>query len=498
MRRPTGAGTIEKYGKVFRARLPDAKRSVLNVFPTHAEAELALDAWMATSRAPRGDSLATYGIDFMARRARTRPKSIDQDVDRWRIYVETWECFQWPLVEIRRGDVRRWVDGLHGRPLADQTVRNTLNLVRGCLQAALDDGVIASNPAYNLRIHARGSVEDVWDYLRPDEQLKLLRYPKMPEHLRAMMGFAIGTGLRWGEQRTLTLEDVHLDGAAPYVHVRRSAKGSTKNTRHRRVPLFGLGLAAATALVRLAKSRRNPRGLLCLPPRGEAYRSKNGPRLGKWLVRAEVKREIRWHDLRHTCGSSLVAGWWGHKWQLIEVRDLLGHRNISTTERYAHLAGSVVESAALETRRHDEAQNSTHLFESKELDHGFVNRRSGIQIPEVAPGVTEISRGASVAPSQLPNAERGLTGGERRRQVDPREGEGAAAGSGPRAQAGDRSASPPTAALASSTARTASPGCDGPTLSPAEGSLSRRLSPLLLQRAMHEVLGRRAAREAEP
>jgi integrase len=43
---------------------------------------------------------------------------------------------------------------------------------------------------------------------------------------------------------------------------------------------------------------------------------------------------FRWHDLRHTTGSYLVMG--GN--DLVTVQQILGHRDIKTTLRYAHLA----------------------------------------------------------------------------------------------------------------------------------------------------------------
>jgi hypothetical protein len=62
--------------------------------------------------------------------------------------------------------------------------------------------------------------------------------------------------------------------------------------------------------------------------------------------RAGISRRVRWHDLRHTCASSLVAGWWGRTWALIEVCALLGHSSVAVTELYAHLAPDVVRTAA--------------------------------------------------------------------------------------------------------------------------------------------------------
>jgi integrase len=64
---------------------------------------------------------------------------------------------------------------------------------------------------------------------------------------------------------------------------------------------------------------------------------------------AGIERHVRWHDLRHTFASSLVAGWWGRAWRLDEVRDLLGHSSVTVTERYAHLAPSALAKAAADT-----------------------------------------------------------------------------------------------------------------------------------------------------
>ncbi len=62
-----------------------------------------------------------------------------------------------------------------------------------------------------------------------------------------------------------------------------------------------------------------------------------------------LTRRVRWHDLRHTCASSLVSGWWGRRWSLQEVKEMLGHTTIDVTQRYAHLAPGALEEAATAT-----------------------------------------------------------------------------------------------------------------------------------------------------
>jgi site-specific recombinase XerD len=50
------------------------------------------------------------------------------------------------------------------------------------------------------------------------------------------------------------------------------------------------------------------------------------------MKEACVKR-IRWHDLRHTFASHFVM----RGGSLYDLQKLLGHRDLRTTERYAHL-----------------------------------------------------------------------------------------------------------------------------------------------------------------
>jgi site-specific recombinase XerD len=65
---------------------------------------------------------------------------------------------------------------------------------------------------------------------------------------------------------------------------------------------------------------------------------------------AELRHVLRFHDLRHTCASHLVSGSWGRAWRLEEVCDVLGHSELKTTQRYAHLSPESILGAAEQAR----------------------------------------------------------------------------------------------------------------------------------------------------
>ena len=92
----------------------------------------------------------------------------------------------------------------------------------------------------------------------------------------------------------------------------------------------------------LQEERRNrygeetppPENYLSLNPEGEPIASNYLSQSFKQFLRDHGLREIRLHDLRHTCASLLIQ----RRTPLIEVQQWLGHSTLSTTaDLYAHL-----------------------------------------------------------------------------------------------------------------------------------------------------------------
>jgi integrase len=141
-------------------------------------------------------------------------------------------------------------------------------------------------------------------------------------------------GLRRGELVALRWRDVDFSGRK--IIVRRSVSGdtevrSTKSRRAREVPLPD---QAAAALDRLCR-RDDFTG-----PDDYVFVGRLGRRLDPSALRRRFERArdaaglepLRFHDLRHTYGSLLVAG----GIDLASVKAAMGHSRITTTERYLH------------------------------------------------------------------------------------------------------------------------------------------------------------------
>jgi class 3 adenylate cyclase len=74
----------------------------------------------------------------------------------------------------------------------------------------------------------------------------------------------------------------------------------------------------------------------------EAANKQLGTRICVSAILAAKVKDFRWHDLRHTFASTAVAAGQG----LSMIGKLLGHTQVQTTARYAHLAADPIKLAA--------------------------------------------------------------------------------------------------------------------------------------------------------
>lgn len=256
-----------------------------------------------------------------------------------------------PVSEIQPRDIRDYLKSAK----AVSTQRNRLNLIRYVLQMAVDDDLIIVNVADSVKLK-RGSSrlkksdllnELLWPYhqqaiidVMGSARFSLSELPAKDQLSRDLLLasylFALGTGCRLSEQWGIKREDVSEDA----ILISRSVGNETpKSGDWREVPILPPTSAALRVLARVRKQSRHINRSEWLFPGfqgGQRQWSKQPLGWGKALKVAKVGHRS-WHWLRHTTATALLGGWWGEAWTLEQVRALLGHASVTTTEIYAQL-----------------------------------------------------------------------------------------------------------------------------------------------------------------
>jgi len=366
------------YG-AFRVRfLVDGKR-VSRTFRDLKTAEAFRQTYAAhLVRTSRHTTLRKWGpLWFEEREKQTR--DVETDRGRWNRHIESAPFIDLPLRDITTRMIKLWILDVRDKnaaskrrrkpaKLAHQTVQNILNLLRQCLSDAVEAELLDVNPAIGVRLPKEERTHVPWTHLTMDEQARVMACPEIPEIARLWIIILTGVCGRLGEFNNLRLEDVHAWDAEPHVWLRYGKpEGATKGKEPRRVPLMGFALEAMRRWLSILPTwcKSNPHGL-AFPGRNGARRGRgkflersvrHGARadnkVGKvnlfkvYMRAAGIRRNVRHHDLRHTGATSLVRGdWGGEAWPLEAVQVVLGHKNIRTTERYAHLNDDLAQKAA--------------------------------------------------------------------------------------------------------------------------------------------------------
>jgi integrase len=315
-----------------------------------------------------------------------------------KLEVDAVEAWLKALQRKRKTIVRRTRAGivrLQGEDtLSEQTIKHARRILSGCLKQALKDKKVKYNAAALASMpkdpHAEGDEEEEeWTFLfveeiaalfaaieaivpaDPAERLRLgparvAWLERRCAFYRAVYAVAIYGGLRQGEIFGLEWTDVYFDARGGgdrqntlMVRKTRNMGRRPKGGKTKPVPMLAPLRAALDAWRRIG-------GVLkthgkCFPADGTTGRGARNQQVPggyysesydagwekRWRARATGRAYVNFHDLRHTCGSHLVMGTWGRALALTEVQEWLRHKDLKSTQRYAHLApGHMTDRAA--------------------------------------------------------------------------------------------------------------------------------------------------------
>ncbi len=237
-----------------------------------------------------------------------------------------------PVGEASTAELERWLAQMRADGLSPATVARRAAAARAYFRHLVLLGVREDNPAAALTLPRR--TRPLPRTLSPSETERLIDAAAgvSPRALRdrALVELLYGAGLRVSEAVGLAKSAVDLDA--------RTVRVVGKGSKERIVPL---GRPAAEAVRRyLALGRphldRRHRPELFLNARGGAL-----TRAGAFLVLRRLAEKagldpgrVHPHLLRHSFATHLLEG----GADLRSVQEMLGHADLSTTERYTHVS----------------------------------------------------------------------------------------------------------------------------------------------------------------
>jgi len=246
--------------------------------------------------------------------------------------------------------VRDYLSELHGRKLQRATILRTIAVLRSFYRYLASEEVITQTPFVALAMPKKE--KKLPRYVTEDDMANLLELPlrtKQKFSLRdaAMLELLYSSGLRVAELCHLNVEDV--DPWAGLVRV--FGKGS----RERLIPVGPAALKRVHAYIE-SRSQKAPSPLMGDQPPPPTHPQKGGGRfqgplflnhrgvrlsdrgargvVAKWVLEAALRQHVSPHTFRHSFATHLLA----RGCDLRSVQEMLGHRNLVTTQTYTHVS----------------------------------------------------------------------------------------------------------------------------------------------------------------
>jgi integrase/recombinase XerD len=213
------------------------------------------------------------------------------------------------------------------------TQNRVLGAVKGFCAFLTEENYLGRNPIKDMR-YAREPDCLPRNVLTPQEARKIIEQPDLQTVLgyrdRAILEVLYATGIRKAELMNLNVEDVNLEEGLLRVN-------GGKGNKDRVVPLTKLACSFLENYLKAVRSEflgQSQTNRLFLSSRHRPM-SKNTPGslVEKYAKQAKVKKHVTCHLWRHTVATHLVQ----NKANLRHVQEILGHRVLTTTERYLHL-----------------------------------------------------------------------------------------------------------------------------------------------------------------
>ncbi len=313
--RPPNGYFTKRLAEVWlRAALEDARRGTL--------------PGMARSGAKFADAAAEW-LRFVAEDRERKPTTLKdyRSIVNGRLLPSFGDM---ALEDVTPAVIEAWRASLAG--LSNRSKNKLLIVMHGIFRRAQTVYGLSVNPLARVEKHPQRSSGDI-EVFSPEEVWALVRAASSEQDAVLFLTAAF-TGLRMGELLALHWRDVDFAGSV--VRVRASfAAGHLTTPKSGKVRAVPLAPDVASALAALGRRLDwvGEDDLVFAGDRGGYLDGSALRRRYKLALEGAGLRSLRFHDLRHTFGTRMIA-----KADIRRVQEWMGHADVQTTMKYLHYA----------------------------------------------------------------------------------------------------------------------------------------------------------------
>jgi len=206
---------------------------------------------------------------------------------------------------------------IHDKIRKPATINREMACLRHIMSKAVEWDIIERDPFKKGKsLHLKENNKRL-RFLSEDEITRLLN--ACPPYLRNVVACAVNTGMRRGEMLSLKWDQVR--NGLIYLN-------KTKTNEARQIPIND----ALNAVFKEIRKKQQLKSKHVFTYQGKRITDSVRVPFNTSMKRAGIVG-FRFHDLRHTFASQLIL----HGGDLKDVQELLGHKSMTMTLRYAHL-----------------------------------------------------------------------------------------------------------------------------------------------------------------
>jgi integrase/recombinase XerC len=230
------------------------------------------------------------------------------------------------ITTLSHQDILGWVKKEHGKGSSPKTLQRKLSTVRSFFNFLINSEIVTTNPALNIK--APKASKNLPKIINIDELSYLLDMtPANDLQARDIASFDLlySCGIRLSELSAIELKDINRSQNS----IRVTGKGNKQ-----RITYFGNKTIVSLDRWLAIRDKLNPQtNHLFISRDGKHLSNRSIQKRLEIFAQKYASKHIHPHMLRHSFASHVLDS----SKDLLAVKDLLGHADISSTQIYTHL-----------------------------------------------------------------------------------------------------------------------------------------------------------------